>query len=138
MKKSLRNKALRDVVRLINGDYNGVEWCVPDGHFAIDYPIYDGYKAKKYQWYTENKPDMLKVLPKGVEYVQAEDVKEVSEFAHEIRYKEYSWIVNSDYLNLIKDIYPDVKFFVDASGYNFTPIEFRTNKLNGVIMPLKR
>lgn len=65
MNKTLRNKALRDVNRLITATLNGEDWAAPDGHFAIAYPIYDGYRVKKSQRepYISHKPDLAPLLP---------------------------------------------------------------------------
>lgn len=140
MNKTLRNKALRNINRLITADLNGENWYSPDGHFAVAYPIYDGYKVKKNQNIPENKPKLDNALSPNIDYIKADNIE----------YKEDSntycitangnyWDVNADYYNLIMNIYPEGVLYVDKTGYNFTPIEVKhTDVLVGLLMPLKR
>lgn len=147
MNKTLRNKALRDVNRLITATLNGEDWCTPDGHFAIAYPIYEGYRVKKDQTIPDIKPDLSAVLANNSEYVGADVVDFLPTGidgtnrpdVYRITSGDHHWDVNVDYYDLIKNIYPDHTVHVDKTGYNYTPIEVKQdNTLVAVIMPLKR
>lgn len=147
MNKTLRNKALKDVNRLITATLNGENWAAPDGYFAVAYNIYDGYKVKKDQYIPDGKPDLNAVLASNSEYVGADVVDFLPTGidgtnrpdVNRITSGDNYWDVNADYYNLIKNIYPDAKLYVDKTGYNFTPVEVKQdNTLVAVIMPLKR
>lgn len=147
MNKTLRNKALKNIDRLITSELNGEDWACPDGHFAIAYQIYDGYRVKKDQRVPDIKPDLSKVLDYDSKYIQADNIDflptgidgtnrtDVYRFESTNGY----WDINADYYNLVMNIYPGAKFYVDETGYNFTPIEVKQDDvLVAVIMPLKR
>lgn len=138
MNKTLRNKALRNSTRLFTATLNGENWASPDGHFAIAYPIYDGYRVKKDQYIPDGKPDLQPLLHANSMYTLAGLVEQIDE-RYRITNGEHYWDINADYYNLIMNIYPDAKMYVDKTGYNFTPIEVKENNtLVAVLMPLKR
>ena len=139
MNKTIRNKALKDANRLITATLNGEDWACPDGHFAIAYPIYEGYKIKKSQDVPYNKPELARILPTGT-YTAIDDVVDYDDVDKIELVKNYDkWSVNKVYYDLIKSIYPAATARVDASGYHLAPIMFYVDDtFVAVLMPLRK
>lgn len=143
MNKTLRNRALKDAVKLITVDMNGEDWACPDGFFATAYPIYEGYRVKKDQRVHDQKPDLAKILPTG-DYALAETVEriEIEGGYNQVKITstatERAYLVNADYWDLLTNIYPNALPFVITTGDRFAPVELHDNgTLIAVIMPLK-
>jgi len=146
MNKTLRNKALKNVDRLIIADMNGDKWCAPDGYFATAHDIYAGYRIKKSQHIPEMAPDLQKILP-STEYVKAKKVEFLPTAINGVSTGRYSYDIyrindcidiNAVYYDLIMSIYPDAKIHVDKSDYRLAPVKLYQDKtLVAVIMPLK-
>lgn len=147
MNKTLRNKALKNSYRLITATLNNENWASPDGHFAVAYPIYEGYRVKKDQTIPDQKPDLSKVLQSNADYTEADSIEFLpmgiegtsAVDVYRITYADAYWDVNADYYNLVTSLYPGSTIYVDKSGYNFAPIEVKQNDtLVAVLMALKR
>ena len=153
MKKTLRNKALKDIHMLITATYHGEEWAAPSGYFAVKYPIYDGYKIKKSQRVMDTKPMLDIILDDGKEYIMSgglawEDHEGVTDSKNrEIITERVYYITSTEldarykvettYLKLILDIYPKAVAYVRADGFSPAPIKFLNDgELVAVIMPL--
>lgn len=141
MNKTLRNKALRGINRLIISTINGEDWATPDGYFATAYPIYDGYRVKKHQseW-TGPKPDLGKVLAHNSLYTQAgaiERIKPDDDIEHiQITTEGKTLKVNAVYWDLLLNIYPDAVAYI---ADRYAPVELKQDDtLVAVIMPLKK
>lgn len=134
MNKTIRNKALKEVVRLITVTYKGAEWACPQGHFATSAPIYDGYRVKKGQIIETIRPDLEKVLVASSAYEPA-DIGEHDPDTNTIRVGDV--YMNFDYFNLLMDLHPDATPYVN-NDYKLSPVEIREDgKLVAVIMPLR-
>lgn len=138
--KSIRNKALKNCIRLITAEYEGKEWSAPDGHFAVAKDIYSNYKVKKDQWVVPNKPDMTNIIPNG-NYIRAEAIAETVEAEELIKLENQefntSTYVNEDYWNLIGELYPKSTVLV-RSGEPYAPVKFMVGEeLVALIMPLR-
>lgn len=140
MKKSLRNKALRDIYSLYICDYKGEEWYT-NTYVATKYPIFDGYKLKKSQTlkdYLVEKPDLAKAVGDYeynlAEFVTDEDGRKViSSTVNDMKYK-----LNTDYYNLVIDIYPEALPYVRTDG-KLAAVLFKDNGEDvAFIMPLHR
>ena len=150
MRKSLRNKAMRGIDRLITGTYGEQKWYVLGGWFATTYPIYDGYKVLKSQLVSEAQPDMSAIIDKLPVMVKA------TEFEHGTDEPQQSWQdpfdyvnirtidmfypskVNALYFELLKDLHPDAEIRVSEQD-KFAPVGFyEGSKLVALLMPLRR
>lgn len=142
MKKSLRNKALRSVDRLITGTYKDQLWYVPGGWYATIYPVYDGYKPLKSQIVSDAKPDMTAIIEKISDMVTATEFNRLTEDGIEFvtlntidRFKPLK--VNAIYYDLLKDLHPDAEIKISSMSM-FDPIGFYENdQLVALLMPLK-
>lgn len=152
--KQARNRVLRDVNKLIIAEYNGQRWSAPDGYFAVNVDIYDGYRVKKdqEQFYDNYKAYNIDKLPKltGIvhnpdngdyalaefETVENETFTRITSTATDRQY-----LVNTERLEFIKKLYPNAVPFVSINGqykpYQ-TPVRMQIgNEIIGVIMPVR-
>ena len=144
MNKTLRNKTLKDMHRLITVDMNGEDWYAPDGYFATAYPIYDGYRVKKDQELPTQKPLLHKILS-SQPHVPADSVKliagDTNQFGYdvyEVKRGENTLYIQAVFYDLIKNIYSNHTVHIEESAYKYAPIEIKQNNvLVAVIMPLK-
>lgn len=140
MNKTLRNKVLKNVNRLITAEFNGENWVAPDGYFATAYPIYEGYRVKKDQTIPEFKPDLNKVLPTS-KYKQAKKVEKstLGDYIDISINDDDIYTVNADYYTFLKGIYPDARVYVDTTGNKYSPVFLKIDDvLVAVIMPIKK
>lgn len=141
MKKSLRNKALREADRLITGTYGDQEWYTPGGWYATVYPIYEGYKVLNRQLVSSGKPDItpiinkLPVMVKATEFDYEQDPEAV--FIRTI--DMFNGIkVNALYLEFLKDIHPQAEIRISEQDL-YAPVAFYENgELVALLMPMKR
>ena len=143
MKKSLRNKALREADRLITGTYNGEDWAVPGGWYATKYPIYEGYRVLKRQSVPDIKPDMSRIIDNLSKLETATEFERKNEDGFEAVYIRTTNMfsgakVNALYYDLLKDLHPDAEIRVSPEN-KFAPVAFyEDQKIVALLMPLKR
>lgn len=141
MRKSLRNKALRDVDRLITGTYKDQTWYVPGGWYATTYPVYEGYRVLKDQTVMEAHPDMAPIidnLPKMTRATEF-DYDQDPEAVYIRTVDMFDGIkVNALYLELLKDLHPDADIRV-SENEKYAPVGFyEGSELVALLMPLRR
>jgi len=137
MKKSIINKALRDLNRLITGEYNGQDWYCPGGYFATTEPIYKDYKLKKDQYYIEQKPKLDEIFERlSDQYSTATDFQTAPPELNttQLVYGNTGVLVNTAYFELFEDLGADRFDIADK----LDPVKvYKSNKLIGLIMPLR-
>lgn len=137
MNKTIRNNALRDVSRLITGEYNGQDWYCPDGYFATTEPIYDGYKVKKSQTIPEQKPKMNTIFERlSTQYKTATDFQKAPPEINTVQlsYGNIGVLVNTAFFELFENLGADKFDIADK----LDPVKvYKNNKLIGLIMPLR-
>lgn len=143
MQKTLRNKVLKDVSRLIKCDFNGKTWCSPDGYFATSYPIYDGYKVKKSQYVPEVRPLLHKIISNSgetlaeFEHETLEGYTDISSTATDVTYR-----INSEYYTFLKQLHPKALPYIATNGNKYEPVRlYEVGKHMTVvafIMPVKQ
>ena len=140
MRKTIRNQALAGILRLITADFNGKDWPAPDGHFAINYPIYDGYRIKRDQSVMDERPTLPIDLDKIHRYYEPAAEQPVEATGRVELTSEHSrWptAINQTYLSLFRSIWPNSQLCVDPTS-SFVPVAvFNEGSLVGVIMPFK-
>lgn len=141
MRKSLRNKALREADRLITGTYNDQKWFTPGGWYATIYPVYEGYRVLKDQTVSTAEPNMAPIIDNLPKMTKA------TEFDHD-QDPEAVYIrtidmfagikVNALYFELLKDLHPDAEIRISEQD-KFAPVGFyEGSKLVALLMPLRR
>jgi hypothetical protein len=143
MNKTLRNKALACTSRLITGDMDGSDWACPD-YFATAFPIYDGYKPRKYHTVPDMKPLLHKLMPE-CEYIPVDNITEKrnKEEMQQVVFSSNkigipSYTVQAIFYDLLINIYPNAVVKLPGDGNKYAPVKlFDDNKLVGLIMPLK-
>ena len=135
MNKTIRNKALRDVSRLITGEYNGQEWYCPDGYFATTEPIYKDYKLKKSQEIPSQKP-RLDIIFDRIINQKYTSVKSIVVADNTALVNEHNTeLVNSVYLELMQALGADN---YEISDRHLDPVKvYKNNQLIGLVMPLR-
>ncbi len=141
MRKSLRNKALKEADRLITGTYGDQLWFAPGGWYATIYPVYEGYRVLKSQIVLSAKPNMTAIIDnlpkmtKATEFDHNQDPEAVYirtvDMVNGIK-------VNALYFELLKDLHPDAEIRVSEQD-KFAPVGFyEGSKLVALLMPLRR
>jgi hypothetical protein len=143
MQKTLRNKVLKDVTRLIKCDFNGETWCSPDGIFATSYPIYDGYRIKKSQYAPEGRPLLHKIISNSAEtlaefeHEKLEHYIDLSSTGTDLTYR-----INSEYYTFLKQLHPKALPYIATNGDKYEPVRlYEVDKymtLVALIMPIKQ
>lgn len=135
MNKTIRNNALREVSRLITGEYNGQEWYCPDGYIATTEPIYEGYKIKKNQTIPDQKPklDVIFERIKDRKYYKTTNQPDNGN----------TLLLNSVNTELIDSRYFELMQTLGADNYEISdrhldPVKvYKNNQLIGLVMPLR-
>ena len=137
MNKTIRNKALREVGRLITGEYNGQDWYCPDGYIATTEPIYKDYKLKKDQYYPKDKPQMSVIFERlSTQYKTATDFQKAPPEINTVQlsYGNIGVLVNTAFFELFENLGADKFDIADK----LDPVKvYKNNKLIGLIMPLR-
>jgi len=135
MNKTIRNNALRDVGRLITGEYNGQDWYCPDGYFATTEPIYDGYKVKKSQTIPEQKPKMNTIFERIKDCKYHKTTNQPDNGNTLLLNSVNTELIDSRYFELMQTLGADN---YEVSDRHLDPVKvYKNNKLIGLIMPLR-
>ena len=141
--KSIRNKALRNIDRLMVADYRGQSWDCPGGYFATSKPIYEGYRTKKsqivYDYGNQPKPNLGYVVDNQGDQSIKVDHRAVDDMYTEVTAPGLDYTIRfySDYFNLLLALHPNATLYV-SSGNNMSPVFFKeADKLVAIIMPVK-
>lgn len=141
MKKSLRNKVLRNSYELITCELNGKDWYSPDGYFATAYPIFDGYRVKKSQTViSPAKKLSLTSILKHSDYALAEfETRKDDYIILSSTADDMTFMVDAFYYDFLKSLYPNALPFTAINGDWKTPVELHDNGvLVAVIMPCRQ
>ena len=131
MKKSIRNRALGNVDRLITCEYKNERWECGGGHFAIKYPIFEGYRTRKGQTVLEPVVSLDPILRDTPFMKPVTDIDASGDY---VRAGEVA--LNKDYYELVRDIYPDAEIRTDG-GKLSQAIFYEDGAPVAVIMPIK-
>lgn len=140
MNKTIRNVALRDSVNLITADYNGQDWYT-DGYWATKYNVFEGYKVKKSQKISNNKPLLKTIIDNGNSYATATATEQELVIGDNcmttlLETDNNSEKIQTIYYRLMLTLGAD-RFEV-ARNVHLNPVRaYKKNQLIGVVMPLR-
>lgn len=139
--KTARNKALTGMTRLITSTYKGNKWSTPDGYFAINLDLYDGYKPRKYQEYPESQANLELIID------NLKPGELLTGFETDIQHDNQPPLIDcyagdaaariqQRYLDLFMAIYPKCKLYITGEH---EPVQVKNDgELVGLIMPTRR
>lgn len=149
MRKSLRNKALRSVDRLITGTYGEQKWFVPGGWYATTYPIYDDYKVLKSQLISDAKPDMASIIDNLPKMVKATEFERGTDEPAQSWQDSFDYVnirtidmfqpskVNALYFDFLKDLHLNAEIRISEDN-KYAPVGFyEGSELVALLMPVR-
>lgn len=139
--KSQRNKILKNQTRLITALYKGQEWSTPDGHFAVNINLYDGYKTKQDQTILDARPLLDKIILDTKHGIYKQAKTSVNDDQVNVKVNGLVTTINRSYYDFLTALYPTATVYASTdtkSPTYYKPVQLRVkNNIVAVIMPLK-